>query len=235
MTEKTLSFITVNLNNLDGLHRTYRSLRKQKEPSVEWIVVDGGSTDGAKEALERKELPADKWVSERDRGIYSGMAKGIEMATGLFVIFLNSGDCLLPNAIFNILDNIRTSSASCHLYGFRINGTLRYPRPLWWRFWSLPTSHQAIVYEKSMLLQFEFDSSYSRGGDFEQFLRISSSDHSIRSHDLAIVENEPYGSDLVLDQVIREYREILNRYMPRAIAVLLTGLKRVYLRWALKK
>ena len=84
-----LSVITINYNNLEGLTRTCESVTSQSSREFEWIVIDGGSTDGGKEYLETLDLKPNYWCSERDNGIYSAMNKGIDMAHGEYMLFLN--------------------------------------------------------------------------------------------------------------------------------------------------
>ncbi len=87
-----LSIITVNLNNKDGLQKTIDSVISQTFKDFEWIVIDGGSTDGSKELIEKYSEYISYWVSEPDKGVYNGMNKGIRVAKGEYVEFLNSGD-----------------------------------------------------------------------------------------------------------------------------------------------
>lgn len=94
-----LSIITVNLNNLPGLQRTLESVHSQSWQDFEHIVIDGGSTDGSAEYLAQKSKWLTWFVSEKDRGIYHAMNKGIAKATGIYLLFLNSGDYLSEPAI----------------------------------------------------------------------------------------------------------------------------------------
>lgn len=89
-----LSIITVNLNNRDGLQRTIDSVVGQTFRDFEWIVIDGGSTDGSRELIEQYADHFAYWVSEPDKGIYNAMNKGIKVAKGEYLQFLNSGDWL---------------------------------------------------------------------------------------------------------------------------------------------
>jgi len=93
MPEKPLiSIITVNLNDVEGLKRTMTSVFEQTFREFEYIVIDGGSTDGSKEYIESHSDKIDTWVSEKDSGIYNAMNKGIKVANGEYLLFLNSGD-----------------------------------------------------------------------------------------------------------------------------------------------
>lgn len=89
-----LSIITINFNNRDGLKRTIDSVVVQTFHDYEWIVIDGGSTDGSRELIELNAEHFSYWVSEPDKGIYNAMNKGIAQAKGEYLQFLNSGDWL---------------------------------------------------------------------------------------------------------------------------------------------
>lgn len=94
---KKLSIITINYNNCDGLRRTIDSVVSQSFDDYEWIVIDGGSTDGSRELIEQYSNRFVFWISEPDNGIYNAMNKGIEKANGEWMLFLNSGDWLYSN------------------------------------------------------------------------------------------------------------------------------------------
>lgn len=98
-----ISIITVNFNNKNGLYKTIESVQKQTYSNVEYIVIDGGSRDGSKELIKRYAESLSYWVSEKDRGIYDGMNKGLGMATGDYCLFLNSGDYLVDNNVLSLL------------------------------------------------------------------------------------------------------------------------------------
>lgn len=87
------SIITVNYNNKEGLRKTIESVIHQTYRDFEYIVIDGGSTDGSAEVLKEYDKNIDYWVSEPDKGIYNAMNKGITQAHGEYLNFMNSGDC----------------------------------------------------------------------------------------------------------------------------------------------
>ena len=82
-----LSIITINYNNKDGLQRTIESVLSQTCTDFEWIIIDGGSTDGSKELIEQYADNIAYWVSEPDNGVYNAMNKGIKVAGGGIVCF----------------------------------------------------------------------------------------------------------------------------------------------------
>lgn len=93
-----LSIITVNLNNNEGLSKTLASVANQTCQDFEYIVVDGASTDGSVEIIQQTSF-IDRWISEKDTGVYDAMNKGIALATGEYLLFLNSGDLLFNEGV----------------------------------------------------------------------------------------------------------------------------------------
>lgn len=89
-----LSIITINFNNREGLARTCKSIAEQSNRNFEWIIIDGGSTDGSTDIINQYNQFLYYAVSEPDHGIYNAMNKGIDQATGDYCLFLNSGDWL---------------------------------------------------------------------------------------------------------------------------------------------
>ena len=87
------SIITINLHNKEGLRKTIESVIHQTFRDFEFIIIDGGSTDGSVDVIKEYDSQIDFWVSEPDDGIYQGMNKGIKEATGEYLNFMNSGDC----------------------------------------------------------------------------------------------------------------------------------------------
>lgn len=110
-----VSVITVNFNNKPGLERTLKSVVAQTCRDFEYIIIDGGSTDGSKDVIEdfhrHQSLPGFKYVSEPDKGIYDGMNKGITMATGEYLLFMNSGDCFSSEHVIAMFNNKQIHTA----------------------------------------------------------------------------------------------------------------------------
>ena len=77
-----LSIITINLNNSNGLLRTIESIKAQTDKLFEYIIIDGGSTDGSIDVIKNNVDHISFWISEKDRGIYHAMNKGVQYSTG---------------------------------------------------------------------------------------------------------------------------------------------------------
>ncbi len=106
-----VSIITINLNNVSGLERTLDSVARITSGRFEHIIIDGQSTDGSVELLKNYSNHTIRWQSEPDSGIYEAMNKGIRMASGRYLLFLNSGDALLAtNIIENFEDFFKTEA-----------------------------------------------------------------------------------------------------------------------------
>jgi glycosyltransferase involved in cell wall biosynthesis len=94
-----LSIITINFNNAQGLQRTMESVINQTFSDYEYIIIDGGSTDGSVEMIKKYENKVRYWVSEKDNGVYDAQNKGLEKAQGEYIQVLNSGDELASHTI----------------------------------------------------------------------------------------------------------------------------------------
>jgi glycosyltransferase involved in cell wall biosynthesis len=94
MNPPSISIITVVYNSVSLLEVTMQSVFDQDYPYIEYIVVDGGSTDGSVLLIQKYEQQISRWISEPDRGLYDAMNKGMDMATGDFIWFMNAGDAL---------------------------------------------------------------------------------------------------------------------------------------------
>lgn len=116
-----VSIITINRNNASGLKKTMQSVLDQSFKEFEYVVVDGASTDGSVEVIgEFAPLLGDKlkWISEPDKGIYNAMNKGIRMAGGDYVEFLNSGDCLASDDVVGrMMDALGKEQIPSIMYG----------------------------------------------------------------------------------------------------------------------
>jgi len=99
-----ITVITVVYNCVMFVEETIRSVLRQNYPNVEYIIIDGGSTDGTLEIIQKYDYAVDYWISERDGGIYDAMNKGVELSTGKWLNILNVGDVLNGTGVFSQID-----------------------------------------------------------------------------------------------------------------------------------
>ncbi len=113
-----VSIITVTLNAADTVGRTLASVKEQTFSNYEFLVIDGGSTDGTLDKVNSSGIDNMSVVSEKDRGIYDAMNRGLELAEGHYVIFLNAGDAFhSPDTLRLIADAIMYNDFPGIVYG----------------------------------------------------------------------------------------------------------------------
>jgi len=153
-----ISIITVNLNNLRGLKKTFSSVQAQNYLGFEHLLIDGDSEDGSKEFINANLDKISFSVSEPDRGVYDAMNKGISKSKGSYLLFLNSGDYFVnENSLQVLLDN---SNGEDLVYGDLVvindgvENLKTYPNKLNIRYFfreSLP--HPATLISRNCLIQ----------------------------------------------------------------------------------
>jgi len=104
MTDFVLTIVTVTKNCAATIGKTLESVSDVKEPRVEYVVIDGASTDATLEIVQSRGALVDLLVSEPDGGIYNAMNKGVRLARGRYVLFINGDDSLVPDGFPNVMD-----------------------------------------------------------------------------------------------------------------------------------
>jgi glycosyltransferase involved in cell wall biosynthesis len=174
-----ISVITINYNNAAGLEKTMRSVTGQVEAEPEYIVIDGGSTDGSREIIQAYAHRLSHWVSEKDRGIYHAMNKGIRSATGEFLLFLNSGDFLCHDRVLKevcsygldkdiVYGNMRINWGNNRITAGKMPEKITvgqmYTDTLW---------HPVSFIRKTLFDRFGFyDETYKMVADYEFFFKV---------------------------------------------------------------
>jgi putative colanic acid biosynthesis glycosyltransferase len=217
------SIVTVCFRDNERLKQTIASVQRQECKDFEYLIIDGGSVDGTAETVAAVGSLITKFISEKDRGIYDAMNKGLNLATGAYILFLNAGDLLADEKALQ-----RTSEALGgreNLLGIICPVKTRYPGFTedrvnrihasggLWR--GLPTSHQGIVYNLDILKRFPFDLTYKLAADFDQYLRVTTSSEGaflVGQTPLAIVEAGGV-SDLNRNLSRQEYMIACKRHL----------------------
>ncbi|MBE8722312.1 glycosyltransferase family 2 protein [Sphingobacterium pedocola] len=218
-----LSIVTINLNNKFGLLKTFTSIKEQSFQQFEYIVVDGSSNDGSKDVLESNDR-IDKWISEKDSGVYDAMNKGVKMATGQYILFLNSGDILYTSqTLENIFPNLNDVDL---LYGDLAFDNIgkpvifNYPEKLSIKFlFESSLGHPSTFIKKDLFYQYgNYDTTYRIAADWSFFL-ICILRHNVSTKHLNQVVSifDTTGMSSVPDnfQLIQEERQrFLNKEFP---------------------
>jgi len=172
-----VTVITVVLNGRDILAGTIESVLGQSYPNLEYLVIDGGSTDGTLDIIREYQQRIDYWVSGPDRGIYHAMNRGVQMASGVWINFMNAGDRFTgADTVSTVFDR---DTSRCDLiygdhevrYGERFTRTQRagLPEALWQ---GMNFSHQSAFVRSSLLREQGFNSANRISADFEVVYRL---------------------------------------------------------------
>lgn len=165
--KKLLSIITVVYNDLK-IEETIKSVTPFLTPEVEYIVIDGGSTDGTFKLLEKYEKYYSYWISEPDKGIYDAMNKALKHCNGEFVLHLNSGDILNHLPIDILKENINFDILSFPVAIDKLE--IKYYPLFDWRVrFRTSLHHQGTFYRTKLV---NYDCSYNIFADFDLNQRL---------------------------------------------------------------
>lgn len=181
MFQPKLSVITIVYNNVRDIERTLLSVLDQSYPNIEYIVIDGASTDGTREVLKKYESRLSKLVSEKDKGIYDAMNKGLALAQGDYVLFMNSGDEIYAA---DTVEKVFASEPEADIYygetemydeTWKSLGQRRHKAPAdfsWKHFkYGMSISHQAIYIRRSLTDM--YDMHYKLSSDIDWILKAA--------------------------------------------------------------
>lgn len=177
-----LSIITINYNNSEGLRKTMESVLSQTYKDFEYVVVDGASTDSSMDIIRASALQVEgleiTWISEPDKGIYNAMNKGIRMASGEYLLFLNSGDFLIGEDVLKkVFENECTADILCARCNVSDNGkviwTSNPPEEVTFgTLYIVGLAHQSTFIRKSLFEQYGYyDESFRYNADIEFWYR----------------------------------------------------------------
>lgn len=168
--EPLISIVTVVFNDVANLQRTIDSIASQTYHNIEHIVIDGGSTDGTLDII-RRNTSIDYWVSERDRGIYDAMNKGIRHASGAWINFMNSGDVFFDRTTVEAVFLDSGILESELIYGdvevdYGVFKKIKKAGPVGSLKAGMQFSHQSLFVRRSILEKQGFDLSYRTAADY---------------------------------------------------------------------
>ena len=170
-----ISVITINHNNHAGLLKTIDSVVNQTYNNFEYIIIDGGSTDGSVDVIKKYADRIDYWVSEPDNGIYNAMNKGIDVAKGEYCIFLNSGDSFCDYQTLSLslpfLDGTDVVAGYAKLDTGEI-GTLPKEITLQSLYNHQHPCHQSSFIKTELLKKYRYDEKYKLVSDWKFFIQI---------------------------------------------------------------
>lgn len=175
-----ITIITINFNNFSGLTSTFQSVFNQTKKDFEYIVIDGGSCDSSKDVILQNQHKIDYWVSEPDSGIYNAMNKGIKVANGEYLFFLNSGDELFDNRVIENCSNHFNDGYTCisgnivFMDGTREVSIKKHPEKMTFKYaTSRIISHQSTFIKRDSFLKYGYYNEENKiVSDSEFFFKI---------------------------------------------------------------
>lgn len=219
---KKLSVITINYNNCDGLKKTVKSVISQNIKDFEYIIIDGGSTDGSIDVIKTYSDRIDYWVSEPDRGIYNAMNKGIDVASGEYCIFLNSGDSFYDYQTLSLcipgLDGTDVLAGHVQLdtgkiekspMNITIQSLYNHQQPC----------HQSSFIKTELLKKYHYDEKYKLVSDWKFFIQVFIFDNcSYKSLDIIVSIYDTDGISSINRSLIdKEHVCVLRDDFPKKI------------------
>ncbi|MEY8714824.1 glycosyltransferase family 2 protein [Francisella philomiragia] len=215
--EPLITVITVVYDGEKYLEKTIQSVINQTYKNLEYIIIDGGSTDATIDIIKKYESQIDYWVSEPDDGIYDAMNKGIDLASGDWINFMNAGDMFYDKSV---LESIHNKLKGVFNYGHTLQfDSLGYTREvlasdkLWKR--RMPYCHQSLFVRANYLKNNMFDISLKISGDYSQYIKAKYHKQEFYLLDTFISKFQLGGvseQQEHLTLMMSEYHKILSKY-----------------------
>ena len=220
------SVITINYNNSEGLRHTIESVAGQTYKDYEYIIIDGGSTDGSVEVIKKYADRIDYWVSEPDGGIYNAMNKGVAQAHGVYCIFMNSGDRFYEQ---NVLEKVNTVNPTEDVVVGKVSiddeNHIISPPPLgiltMYHLYSGSIPHQGSFIRTNLLRKYPYDEKLKISSDWKFFVQILILNNgSIRYLDEFVARYDTEGLSSSNPKLMRqEKEEVMSAiFPPRVLA-----------------
>lgn len=210
-----ITIITVCYNSVLDIEKTIASVIKQKYKNIEYIIIDGGSTDGTLSIIKAYENKINNliYISEPDNGIYDAMNKGIELSTGEYLYFLNAGDELIEGAINKIIKNLNEKYDIAYGNIIKINSDIKekveYSKYYHYKLLIGRTiCHQAMFIKKTVFKKIgKFDLKFKLASDYEFILRLLKYRGTFRYLNIDIVKYDLQGLSSKPENRVTLYRE----------------------------
>ena len=186
-----ISIVTVSYNAVTTIEQTILSVLNQTYSNIEYIIIDGGSTDGTVDIIKKYTDKISYWVSESDKGIYNAMNKGIDCSTGDYILFCNADDTLYSSTtieecacfiddfvdvlygdlIFKYGEQLIKKESKSSLDDFK-----KY----------MPLFHPATFVKRNLLLDYKFDESYRIAADYKLLYELYVNNYTFKKIDLVV-------------------------------------------------
>lgn len=220
------SIITVNYNNKKGLRKTIESVINQTFRDFEYIIIDGGSTDGSVDILKEYDQQIDYWISEKDSGIYNAMNKGIAKAKGEYLNFMNSGDCFYTPDILEKVSGYEYDADFIVGKDYHYNekkhqghASIQPPRTTMIHFFVATLDHQSTFIKKNLFRNSPYDENYGLVSDWIFFIeKIVKEQKKVKFIPDIVCRREEGGlSEQQWEKNRKEINQFLHAFLPYGV------------------
>lgn len=190
-----VSVVTVCYNAISGIEKTISSVLGQTFPEMEYIVIDGGSQDGTVDVIRKYAERIDLFVSEPDDGIYDAMNKGVRVATGEWITFLNASDTYFSRQSIETVFSREIPSDVDVVYGYQVHcysygKFVRKQLPLSFFSKGMPFGHESSFVRAKVMKYRGFDTKYRIAADYHFFYQLHASGGHFMPVDALVAEFE---------------------------------------------
>jgi len=211
-----ISIITVSFNSVKTIEKTILSVINQTYKNIEYLIIDGGSTDGTIDIIKKYNDKISYWVSEKDNGIYDAMNKGVIMATGDYLNFMNSDDYFFNDKVlFEVIPylnneyNIVYGNVEVIYNNFRIIKKEPLPKYLWMG----SVNHQSTFFKNKIIQKYKYNTNNKLVADYELFLNIYYNEGKILKIEKTIASYSNNGISSINDrQVIIDCYKTIKKF-----------------------
>lgn len=217
------SIITINYNDKEGLKRTINSVLYQTNTDYEYIIIDGGSTDGSIDVIKKYEDHISYWISEKDNGIYNAMNKGAAQTHGDYLIFMNSGDRFhTPDVLSTIADYQEDIICGKMLKGESIKPSGHHKTTISLvdlMRGSLP--HQAMFIKRELMIKHPYDENYKILSDWKFSIEALVFDNcTFRNIDTIVADYDTSGISSNSNGLLPKEKNVILKelFPPRIVA-----------------
>lgn len=227
--EVLISVITVVFNGKDFIEKTIKNVLAQTYKNIEYIIIDGASNDGTLDIIKKYEDKIDYWQSEQDKGIYDAMNKGVSLAKGEFIHFLNAGDLFCSNDIikkmFSVPNNYKDVDI---LYGYHLPSKYKQKTlTMVGFFFDKTICHQALFARRDTFWDNEFDINYRIVADRKWLFRNYKKGKKFKFVDVPVVLMDQNGVSSNFNNFYSEFKKLKYEEFG-AIGLLVLELKHLF-------
>ena len=214
---KKISVVTVVYNDVQNIEKTILNVLNQSFKWLDYVVIDGDSTDGTREIIEKYTPQISRYISESDKGIYNAMNKCMNLISGDYVCFMNSGDSFVGAEVLQEIFG-KEEQTSDVIYGSTIvtNGDKKkkhLPRPVdSIKNGRLPFVHQSVFLKTELFKKCGFNESYRVNADFDLFLRLFKEGNSFKEVDTEVSYYAAGGLSATATESDKEKLKIVETY-----------------------